>query len=217
MILEAFAVKNALENLLIDKSQGKYFVVGVRNRKTDAKKVWEVPQVTVYYQSGAFPKDHSSIAGPYQHSATIKIELLLGAVATVDLATLKSPTASPADIAAALANSTNATAEVDAKADELLSLLFDIIMQAGNRTLGLDYNPARWITAMQKYPPQTQGEIVLMPASMTMTYEVPEYTTSEEGVPGEVIDTIAQMTADTTGETMDDAKQGATVLVDPPL
>jgi hypothetical protein len=180
--VKAFDLKRSLVNLLAAASEGRYSVLGVQNRKTDAEDVRLTPQVTVAYTQGSFPDD--SVNGPYQHDITIEIRVLAGAAAGVNLEVLKNKDATDEERAQALAASGNATVKADALAEETLSLLFDIIMRPQNRNLGMDENAGRRITGIRKYDPQSQGAIVLVPAVITMTCQVTEETTEETGVPG---------------------------------
>jgi hypothetical protein len=178
----AFAVKAALLDLLEKSAAGRYQVAGVQKRRLDAKNVLAIPSVTVYYDSGSFPKSSSSINGPYQHEASLRVDVVTAAVAEMDLTPVTSGGA-PEEIAAALAAKTNAEAAADAKMDETAGILFDVIMRPENRNLGLDYNPGRWITGYTKGRPQTTGAIVILAGYFTLAFQAPEYTTEEIGTP----------------------------------
>jgi hypothetical protein len=181
--VKAFALKQSLISLLAAASEGRYNVLGVQNRKTDAEDVRLIPQVTVAYTQGNFPEASSSINGPYQHEATLEIRVLAGAVAGVNLEVLKNKDATDEERAQALAASGNATVKADALAEETVALLFDVIMRPQNKKLGTGEDAGRWITGVRKYDPQPQGAIVLVGAVITITCQVTEYTTEETGVP----------------------------------
>ena len=199
-MLEALAVKNSLVNLLAAAANGRYEVAGAKNRKSDATDIRNTPQVTVSYKSGQFPRSSSGINGPYQHEASISIDILVAAEAEADLAVIKNPEAAPEDIAAALAARQDAGALADQKADEMMSLLFDIIMRPQNRNLGMDYDVGRWITDSRKMErPEEMGDLVGLPAGFTLTIQVPEETTDEEGVPGTGITHDIGLTTDSEG------------------
>jgi hypothetical protein len=117
----------------------------------------------------------------------------------------------PEEIAAALAAKTDAEAVVDAKSDETAAVLFDIIMRPQNRTLGLDYDPGRWITNYTKGKPQTTGDLVVLASYFTVTVQVPEETTEETGTPGTTVSHRIGLTPDTGGDTQEG------VIVDAPL
>ena len=199
--MKAFALKQSLVNILSAESEGRYNVLGVQNSKTDAEDVRLIPQVTVAYTQGSFPEASSSVNGPSQHEITFEIRALAGATANVNLEVLKNKDATDEERAEALAASGNAAVKADALSDETVSLLFDIIMRPQNRNLGTEENAGRWITGIRKSDPQTQGAIVLVPAVITMTCQVTEYTTGETGVPAtEGIRQGMDISADTAGE-----------------
>jgi hypothetical protein len=206
----AFAVKAALAALLEQAAAGRYRVEGVQKRKLDSKDIMDLPLVTVYYDQGSFPKDQSSINGPYQHEATLRVDIVTSAASEMDLAPL-SGSGTPEQIAAALAAKTDAEALADAKSDEIAAIVFDVIMRPQNRTLGLPYNPGRWITSYDKGKPQTTGDLVVLASYFALTIEVPEETTEETGTPGTTISHRIGLAPDAGG----DIQEGA--IVDAPL
>ncbi|MDR0475550.1 MAG: hypothetical protein LBH43_17990 [Treponema sp.] len=202
-LLEAFVLKNTIETFLAQYADGRYAVISAV-RKFDAESVFEMPHVSVYYSSGSFDNSKSSVNSPYHHDVSFNIYLYTAAKATVNLAILQNPSATQAQAAAALAASENASLLVDGKTDELLSVLFDIIMRPAHRNLGTDYITNRWITQIKKYNPETLGSIVTATASITLTAQCEEEVTSEEGkpsIPGNGVDTIVDLG--------DESKQGA--------
>ena len=205
-MLAAFAVKDALLGLLAKSAAGRYQAAGVRKRKLDAKDVLALPLVTVYYEQGNFPKSSSSINGPYQHEATIRVDIATAAEAEMDLTPITNG-GPPEQIAAALAAKSDAEIIVDARADEVAGILFDIIMRPQNRDFGLGYNPGRWITGYTKGRPQAVGAIVILAGYFTLTFQAPEYTAQETGTPGDTISHRLDLTPDTGG----DIKEGAAV------
>jgi hypothetical protein len=209
--MEVDNLKAALDALLVANEGTSYVVLRTRDRSNDAAVLKKRPQVSTYIDSGEFPLDGSSVCGPYSHKITIKIDILATAAGKVDLSVLKSDTATPDEIASALAAATTTTAEADAKFDALLALLWNLIMQPENRQLGLDYDPNRWITGYQKSAPSRQGALALIAGSITMTADVLEYPTSETPVACNGIDAIVEVTADVTGGNLDSALQGVKV------
>jgi hypothetical protein len=199
----AFAVKAALAVLLENAAAGRYRVEGVQKRKLDSKNILDMPSVTVYYDQGSFPKGRSSINGPYQHEATLRVDIVTAAESEMDLEPLTKG-GTPEEIAAALAAKTDAEALADAKSDETAAVLFDIIMRPQNRNLGLDYNPGRWITEYKKGKPQTTGDLVVLSSYFTVPVQAPEETTEETGTPGtEGIHNSIGLTPDIAGDTQE--------------
>jgi hypothetical protein len=206
----AFAVKAALAALLENAADGRYQVAGIAKRKLDAYKVLAMPLVTVYYNNGDFPEANSSVNGPYQHTATLRIDIVTAAEAEMDLTPVING-GPPELIAAALAAKTDAETVADSRSDEIAAVLFDLIMRPQNRNLGLDYNPGRWITAYNKGKPQSSGAIVILAGYFTLSIQTPESTAEEEGKPGGIIRHDAGITSDPAGTT----EEG--VITDAPL
>lgn len=206
-MLAAFAVKGALVDLLTRAAEGRYRVEDIRKRKTDAGDLLERPLVTVYFDSGNFPKNRSGSRGPYTQEATIRIDILTAAKTTVDLSVLQNPEAAPEQITAALAATMDAYAIVDAKAEETAAILFDLIMRPQNSKLGTDNELDRWITSYNKGRPQPTGSIVILAGYFTMTFDTVEYTSEETGTPGSVISHRIDLTSDTENA----PKEGVTV------
>jgi hypothetical protein len=205
-MLAAFAAKAALLDLLAQSAAGRYVVTDIRKRKTDAKDLLNTPAVTVYYDSGNFPRNNSGVNGPYQHEAQLRVDMLTAAVSEVDLTPIQNG-GTPEAIAAALAAKVDAEALADAKAEEIAGVLFDIIMRPENRNIGLDYDPDRWVSEFSKGKPQTIGAIVILAGYFTLAIRVPEYTSEEIGTPGSVISNRIDLTADKGGE----IREGVTV------
>jgi hypothetical protein len=189
-MMQAFLVRRSLVELLRDNAAGRYNVRSPQRRKDDAGDILKMPQVVVRYRRGNIDEHSSSVNGPYQHEATIAITILCGAVAEADLDGIENPDATPDELAAIMANITDPDEAADEKAEEIISLIFDIIMRPQNRTLGMEDSAGRWIPDIQKYDPMDTGEIVIVPATITLTYQTTEYTTSEVGVPGTMIDSV---------------------------
>jgi hypothetical protein len=177
-------------------------VEGVQKRRLDSKNILDMPSVTVYYDQGSFPEGKSSVNGPYQNESTIRVDIVAAGAAEMDLGPITQG-GTPEEIAAALAAKTDAEALADAKSDEIAAIVFDIIMRPQNRTLGLDYNPGRWITAYKKGNPQTTGDLVVLASYFTVTVQVPEETTEEAGTPGTTVSHRIDLTPDNAGDTQE--------------
>ena len=199
--MKAFELKKSIEELLDQHANGRYNVVSPQNRKSDAESIFQKPQVTVYYAEGSFDKSKSSVNSPYHHDTSFNIHILAGAKVKINLAVLNNPAATPEQLAEALNSAGNASMEVDAKIDTLLSALYDIIMRPQNRNLGTDYNTNRWVSKISKRNPEPIGAIVTCVATITLSAQCVEEVTGEEGIPGNTIDTVVEFG--------DDSRQGA--------
>jgi len=199
--MKAFELKKSIEELLDQHANGRYNVVTPQNRKSDAESIFQKPQVTVYYAEGNFDKSKSSVNSPYHHDPSFNIHILAGAKVKINLAVLNNPAAAPEQLAEALNSAGNASMEVDAKIDDLLSALYDIIMRPQNRNLGTDYNTNRWVSKISKRSPEPIGAIITGVATITLSAQCVEEVSGEEGTPGNTIDTVVEF--------RDDSKQGA--------
>jgi len=201
--LKAFELKESLEKLLEQHAQERYVVISTQRRKSDAKNILAMPQVTVVYSKGNFDRSKSSVSSPYHHDASFNIHIRMAAKITANLAVLQNPAASAEQLSSALAVATNATLDVDAKLDGLLDVLYDIIMRPEHRKLGCDYIPNRWVPEINKWEPVQEGSIVIGAASITLAAHCEEEVTGEVGIPAgsRSIDTIVDLG--------DESKQGA--------
>jgi hypothetical protein len=192
--LEAHKLKDAIVKLLTDNAENRYSVITPQNRKSDAEDIFQKPRVTVFYSEGSFDKRKSSVNSPYHHDCTFNIWIKVGAKVKIDLVTLQNPASTPEQYAAALANADNASLLVDEKADQLLAVLFDIIMSPAHRRLGTDYITDRWITQIKKNNPEPLGAIVTETAFLTLTAQCVEEVTGETPVEGGGgVDTIIEL------------------------
>jgi hypothetical protein len=210
-MMEYRAIKDALDALLEENANANYEVITAKKRSRESKNVLALPEVTTYYKSGNFPKSGGSYSGPFLHSMTFAIDILVGAQASMDLSVLDQEGVTAAHIASALSASTDAANAADEKFDEVASRLWAIIMDPANSSLGLEYEPSRWITQIQKNDALKKGAIVLVSGSLTMTAEAPEDTEGAAATAGSIVDSTIHLTTDSRGETLDNAKQGVEV------
>jgi len=191
--MKALELKKSIEALLEANANGRYAVIMPQNRKTDSEDIFAKPQVNVVYSEGSFDKSKSSVNSPYHHDPSFNIHILAGAKVKINLAVLNNPAATPEQLADALAQAGNASMEVDAKLDALLSALFDILMRPENRNLGTDYNTNRWVGKINKRSPEPIGAIVTGVATINLTAQCEEEVTGEEGTPGiNGVDTVIE-------------------------
>ena len=166
--MEAFKLKLAIEDLLEKHAAGRYAVISPR-RKSEAVGIFDCPQVQVFYSSGDIDKSKSSINSPYHHNCSFDIYIRAAAKVKVNTKILEDPAATDAQRAEALAAGDNASVAVDKKTDEMMDIIFNIIMRPEHRNLGTDYNPNRWITSLKKSNPESLGAIVMESATITLT------------------------------------------------
>ena len=187
--MKAFELKTRVEDLLEHYSAGRFVIISAR-KKSDAESIFTKPTVTVFYSEGSFDKKKSGVNSPYHHDASYNIHLNVASKATANLKVLQDPAAKPEQIAIALAESNNAVLLADAKLDELIALVYDIIMRPEHRKLGFDEVPNRWVPLIQKHQSPPLGAIVTASATITLTLQTMEKVTSAVATPGNTVDTI---------------------------
>jgi len=206
--LEMVNIKNALDALLIKYAAGRFNVITARGQSQHANSVEVMRQVSTYYSGGSFPLSEASVTGPYSHNGTITIDLLVAAASPVDLSALNNPASTAAQLSAALMASASAGARADELFDDLVAVVWNIIMNPANMELGLDYDPNRWISTIQKNDPAPRGSLVLLSGTITMTATALEYPESEVGTAGNAIDLTVELTPDIVNHGLDTAEQG---------
>lgn len=199
-------IKDEIVALLGAAAAGRFRVIGYANDAVDATEIrGSNRSVQVYNASGDFSKKSGGLAGPVQHDVTVRIECMASAVAKVDLLALEDPTSTAGEIAAALAAMQNASALADDAIDELIDIVFQIVMDARNRDIGHSSPTAnRWISDWRKSAPLPRGEHVTIAAQMDLTYRIDESVDGDPGVSPtahDAVDTSITVTNDETGTT----------------
>lgn len=172
--------KLALLKLLGDAAGGRYRVIGYQKQSKSAHADHKLVQV--YYSEGTFPKNAGRYHGEKAHDITLEIDLTVSAHADADIATLQSETATAVQRAAALAGVKFAAENADTELDELIDVIYQIVMDARNDGLGLDKGviASRWIDRIQKDTTIEHGGLVVKTASMKYTCRV------SEDMPGDI-------------------------------
>lgn len=172
--------KSALQTLLGDAAANRYTVIGYQRQSKSADADHKLVQV--YYSEGSFPKSAGRYHGEKAHDITIEIDITVVAHVRTDLAVLNSETATAVQRAAALAGTIEAAATADSELDELIEIIYQIVMDARNDGLGLDKGviASRWIERIQKDATMEHGGLVVKTASMKYTCRV------SEDVPGDI-------------------------------
>jgi len=191
----AFELVRAVETLLDSYSEnGTLFEVsGIRRRVLDAQKVNEKPRVYVFLASADTKKDGRSTSyPPYANDCTITIVCNVVEKAQANLEVLADPDSTQEQRAEALSGMNDAYLSAKTHAEDLAALLYKILMSPVNQTLGLPYDPKRWVTGtrFEFSDPESGGEISFG-ATLTMsatTYEDNFFT--ETGVPNSVVEPV---------------------------
>jgi len=173
--------KSALVQLLGDAAGGRYRVIGYQKQSKSAHA--DNKLVQVYYSEGSFPKNSGRYHGEKAHDITLEIDLTVSAHADADIATLQSETATAVQRAAALAGVKFAAENADNELDELIDIIYQILMDARNDGLGLDkgVGASRWIDRIQKDTTIEHGGLVVKTANMKYTCRVSEAVAGDIG------------------------------------
>jgi hypothetical protein len=209
--------KDAIVTILGNAENGRYQTVGFQRQTKSADEVLGNDRmVQVYYSAGDFPKKSGRINGPNQHDMTFNIDLTVSRAAEGDLSILQNPASTSGEIAAALLLFSEASELADQSIDELINIVYQVIMDAQNIDFGLTTGSPpvatrgvvsnRWIDQIQKNDPVPRGEYVILTASMKLTCRGVELIDGDSGIPGEkVLDTQIDIEGD------DVEKAGVTV------
>jgi hypothetical protein len=196
-------VKEAIINVLgaAATANGTYRVIGYQDRNRAAEEaLGDSRLVEVFCSSGDFPKSAGDIGGTMIHDPTIQILLTVASRSLVDLSVLDDPGASDAARAAALLAAKPATSIADDSMDELIELVYQVLMDAAERDFGLtDLVANKWIPSWRKDAPLNLGEYVILGANMTLEFRVDEEVDGDSVVPADVIDTTL-VVADENGD-----------------
>jgi hypothetical protein len=179
--------KNDLTCILGNAANGRFKVIGHQTQGLDASEVVDDNRrVQVFYGEGDFEKSHASLSGPTEHDATYQIELAVSKSTKADLAVIEDENSTPAQIAAAMSRLENPAGLVDDSFDELLELVYQILMDGRNVHLGADELPYkaknRWVSGLRKDDPVPQGEYVVLTGAVMFTCRLTEEVTGDEGV-----------------------------------
>lgn len=204
----AFRVaKTAIAALLADAAAGRYTVVGHQRQSRSADA--DNKLVQVYYSEGAFPKT-GRFKGEKRHDITIDIDIMVSARAAADIETLTSETATAQQRAQALASVHGAAAAADAQVDELIDIIYQILMDARNDELAqTDIRiSSRWIDRVQKDTTLEHGGLVVKTGNLKYTCTV------IESVPGDIGTEPATVAMDSDVPAGDSDGAGVTVIND---
>ena len=134
-----------------------------------------------------FPKEKGSETGPVQHQPNYQIVLTASASAQGDLTLIDNPESTAQQRAAAISYFQNAAEVADESLDELLEIVYQILMDGRNRDIDTDGPPyivgERWISGMEKDEPLNAGEYVALTGVINLDVQVVEQITGDEGTP----------------------------------
>lgn len=179
-------VKDKIISILEAQSNGAFQTKKSQKQSTGATENEIIPRVTVYYDSGQFPKSSGSYGSDRIHLPVYKVEVQVIAPHKVDLAIMNNDAATIGQKAAALADMINASDNADLIIDEAFENVYQIIMSAINIDLDLPVGTVTdiWIESIKKDQPNTQGEFIILTGSFEITCRVNETVPGEIGTSG---------------------------------
>ena len=179
------AIKESLINKILGPAEKDRFrVIGFQRQVKNAKEVLDFSRlVQVYYSSSEFSKSGGRATGPVQHDVTYKVELTVSKAIQGDLSVLNDPTATASQLTIALAGFQEASQLADESIDELLQLIYQILMDDRNVDLGFPVGVIsnRWVSRMQKDSPVPNGEFVVITGSIDFTLRTVENIEGDKG------------------------------------
>jgi hypothetical protein len=178
-------VAASIVDILGDAAADRFTVVGYKPRALSADEVKDdLRTVQVFYTEGEFPKSSAGSLGPLNHDLTFKIDLSVASASKGDLASLSNPDSTGPQFVAALESFQEASDLANASLDELIDIVFNILMDGRNLDLGLEtgYVANRWIKNVTKQGPLPRGEYVVISGSMDLTCGVAEEILGDPGV-----------------------------------
>ncbi len=190
-------IKNAIVNdVLGPVENGRYQTVGYQKRGKSADEIKEnLRSVEIYYASGSFDQ---RINGPTQHKMLFNLDLSVSSASKADLNVINNPASMPDQIKAALDEMLLAASQADELLDELIDIIYQIIMDGNNLELQLDENGSgliiadRFIKTVNKSQPSPRGGLVVITAKMILNCTVTEEVPGDIGPAAETIETVTQ-------------------------
>lgn len=207
MTMNFETLQSNIVTILGTAAAGRYRVAGFQPKTDDAKEYLDSNRlVSVYYSEGQFPDNINSMVGLKQHETTYRIELFVTKAAEGDLATIENPASIPAQIQTALANIKSAELLADESWNELLGIIYQVLMDARNIDLGMTVGTIadRKIDNIRKDRPADigvargvlGGKFITITGSMDLTCRLDEPILGDTGTAGELIDSVLDIVND---------------------
>lgn len=216
-MMEFRTAKAKLIQILGDSAAGQFRVAGHQAQGESSIDTTGLDRlVRVFFEQGDFPRSASAFGGPVQHEMQFGIHMIVTAKARGDLTTLNDPSATAGQLSTALADFEKATDVADESFDELLDLVYQILMD--NRHHFLDTSTLkddseemvtfgnRWVQGVEKDEPMPRGDLVTLTGSIRYTAEVIEEVTGADALSGEISTEVVDVevqTLDTDNDNLD--------------
>lgn len=195
-------IKAALVELLGSQANGRYRVAGYQKRGQSALEIKGKNRVAqVYYAQGNFPKSGGSPSGFVKHDMSINIDLFVSMPSKANMRILENQASSAEQVQTVLNDMRIAEDLVDDAFDEFAEDIFQEIMDARNRDLGLgDKVGSRWVPTITKDNPTRFGQLVTLTGTIILTCNKDEQVRGAVGVPFSVIDVTVDANLDPVGK-----------------
>lgn len=207
-------IRDKLIEVLGAAAAGNFRVIGFQKQTKNAEEVkGNNRSLQVYYSTGDFSKKGGRMTGSPQHDMVFRLEFTVSEPAKVDLSVIENPGSTALQIANALAALQTASKLANDSMDEFFEIVYQILMDANNVTLGLPADAEgkenamanRWIPDFRKDETLEKGELVVLTGIAMYACRSDEAVVGASAVPGlKTIDT----TVDNDGDNADQA--GAT-------
>lgn len=174
-------IKTQIVSILDAHASERFRVIGNQKQSRDADTIKDNNRlVQVYYDSGNFDQS-SGRNSSKTHKMKFSIDLSASAAAKGDLSALEYGT--PAQKANALASLREAAEVADNLLDELIDIVFNILMDAryDDLQIGRGAVNVRWIDSIKKDTLLERGEFVVKTANLSLSVSGSEVITGDIG------------------------------------
>ena len=121
--------ENLINKILGPAEQGRFQVIGFQRQVKNAEEVLDWNRlVQVFYSSSDFSKRGGRPTGPVQNDVTYRVELTVSKAAQVDLSVINNESATPTQLAIAIAEFQEASQAADESLDELFEIIYQILI-----------------------------------------------------------------------------------------
>jgi len=192
-------LKDNIITILGAAAAGRFVTVGFQRQSRSADEIKDSSRtVQLYYSSGDLPRGSAGLTGPAKHVITYRIDLSVSKAAVGDLSVINNPAATPVQISAALAAFQEAADLADQSIDELIEIVYQILMDARNVDLGFNAGGVadRWLSNIEKDNPLPRGDLVVLTASMRLTCSVSEDVLGDSGTAATEFDNVVNIEGD---------------------
>ncbi len=204
-------IKDQIANNILGPAEvGRFQTIGFQRQSTGAAEVLgNLRFVQLFYSSGIFSKSGGRQTGPTQHDITFNVWLTVSAESELDLSTINNESSTPEQVSAALLAEKEACEVADASLDELIEIVYQILMDGNNIDMGLSKGIVsnKWVGSITKDQPTTSGDYVVLTGSMPLTLRTVEDVPGDTGTTIEIMNTTIDIDNDDTEKTVVEVDQ----------